>query len=36
MIIIEGIASFLGGICGLFMRVVDLITGKRKDWYDGD
>jgi len=25
----------LGTICGLFMRIVDLITGKRKDWYDG-
>lgn len=28
----EKVIGLLGAVCGLVMRVVDLITGKRKDW----
>jgi hypothetical protein len=35
MDIIEKVAELLGIICGLAMRIIDLITGKRKDWHDG-
>jgi len=31
----EKLAELLGTTCGLLMRVFDLLTGKRRGWFEG-
>jgi hypothetical protein len=35
MSIIERLAEFLGAACGLVMRCVDWLIGKRRTWREG-